>query len=170
MPRKRRCSATTKAGKPCKSPPLRNRKVCLAHSDAVSRGSVGFTAEAGKQGGRPRQPRTIDVLRERLEERADEIIDVYLDAARAVTHEAVGYGEDREIIEVPDHALRLKAAEALHDRAYGKPKQATEISGPEGGPITHAENSIPDETSFHRQAAKLLAEAGAITAAAGQDK
>lgn len=159
---KRTCKAKTKTGKPCKAAPLKDRDVCLAHADAETRASTGFVSEAGKLGGRPKQPRSIDVLRERLEARQDEIIDVYLEAARAVTHEAVGYGEDRELIEVPDHAMRLRAVEALHDRAYGKPKQVSEITGPEGGPIAHV--GIPDEDDFHKQTAAVLAEAEAIKA------
>jgi hypothetical protein len=164
MPKKtkRTCKAKTKTGKPCKAAPLKNRDVCLAHADAETRNKAQFLPGGNGKGGRPKQPRSIDVLRERLEARQDEIIDVYLEAARATTHEIVGHGEDRELLEVPDHAMRLKAVEALHDRAYGKPKQVSEITGPEGGPIAHV--GIPDEDDFHKQTAAVLAEAEAIKA------
>ena len=158
---KRTCKAKTKTGKKCKAAPLKDRDVCLAHADEKTRESTGFRADNGKAG-RPKSPRSIDLLRERLEARQDEIIDVYLEAARATTHEIVGHGEDRELVEVPDHAMRLKAVEALHDRAYGKPKQVSEITGPEGGPIAHV--GIPDEDDFHKQTAAVLAEAEAIKA------
>jgi hypothetical protein len=49
--------------------------------------------------------------------------------------------------------------EALNDRAYGKPKQVSEISGPEGGPVEHAH--IPTEAEFQASVARILAEAEA---------
>ncbi len=35
---------------------------------------------------------------------------------------------------VPDYALRLRAMPEALDRAYGRPKQATELTGPGGRP------------------------------------
>lgn len=133
----RRCTATTKAGSPCRAAPLTGRTVCLAHADAVTRGSTGFTAEAGRKGGRPRQPRTIEVVRERVEDQADAIIRVYLDAAEAVTPDGR-----------PDHPVRLRAVEALMDRAYGKPKQISELSGPDAGPVELAGRPVRVDLSY----------------------
>ena len=36
----------------------------------------------------------------------------------------------------PDHSMRLRAAEALLDRGYGKASPRTEMSSPEGGAFT----------------------------------
>lgn len=42
-------------------------------------------------------------------------------------------------------ATRVLAANALLDRGFGKPKQMTEVSGPEEGPIPIETTSITDE-------------------------
>lgn len=166
MPKKTKCAGTNKAGKPCGAWPVKGEKFCMGHLDRKKKEELGFGG-AQEGSGRPKNPRVIDVLKVRLEERADEIIDVYLEAARASTvtiEEFVNEDGETEMraVEVPDHAMRLKAVEALHDRAYGKPKQVSEITGPEGGPIAHV--GIPDEDDFHKQTAAVLAEAEAIKA------
>ena len=38
----------------------------------------------------------------------------------------------------PDHAMRLRAGEALLDRGYGKATTRTELSSPEDGAVTIA--------------------------------
>lgn len=130
-----RCSGTNiKTGRPCRAWPLRGTTRCLAHSDAEARDSVGFVAANGK-GGRPRAPRVVDVIRERLEARADAVIDVLWDGLEANRGVVVGSGEFAQLEETPDYASRLAAAREILDRAYGKPTQATEISGPDGGPV-----------------------------------
>lgn len=146
---RRRCTATTKAGGSCRAAPLSGRTVCLAHSDAVTRGSTGFTGEAGRKGGRPRQPRAVEVLRQRVEAEADRILAVYLDAVQAMTPDGR-----------PDHAIRLRAADALLDRAYGKPKQVSELSGLDAGPI--AQIHIPTREEFHLAAVRILRDAEAV--------
>ena len=40
---------------------------------------------------------------------------------------------------------RMGAANALLDRGYGKPRQAVEHSGADGGPIEHRISSMSDE-------------------------
>ena len=57
----------------------------------------------------------------------------------------------------------IAAAEKLLDRVYGRPKQATEISGPAGGPIETRE-LVPSDADFHTQVAEVLAEAEAAKA------
>jgi len=42
-------------------------------------------------------------------------------------------------------AARVSAANALLDRGYGKPRQAVEHSGADGGPIEHRVSSMSDE-------------------------
>lgn len=131
----RRCHAITKAGKACKAYPVEGTDHCLAHSDAETRASVGFVAEAGILGGRPPAPRAVDLVRERVEAEIEEWYQVLLDARGAMKAVVVGHGDDAEIEHVPDHPVRLAAFREVMDRAYGKPKQATEVSGPGGGPI-----------------------------------
>ena len=60
------------------------------------------------------------------------------EAAQAFTEDAIS--TLAEIMRGADHpaAARVSAANALLDRAHGKPKQATEISGAEGGAIVTA--------------------------------
>jgi hypothetical protein len=41
-----------------------------------------------------------------------------------------------------DQALALRAADSILDRAYGRARQATEISGPDGGPLTIEELAV----------------------------
>ena len=52
---------------------------------------------------------------------------------------AIITGESKEGTVVPsvieDLAAQIAAAEKLLDRVYGRPKQQTEISGPDGGPL-----------------------------------
>lgn len=134
MTSKRACAATTKKGTPCKAAPLDGRDVCLAHADEEVRESVGF---GGSQpgAGRPPTPRTVDIIRERLESEADAWFTVLDEARQATRTVMVGHGENAFTETVPDHATRLAAFREAHDRAYGRPKQAQEISGPDGAPL-----------------------------------
>lgn len=131
---KRRCTGTRKDGKPCGANPLKDRDTCLAHSDAKTRESVGFVANNGLQG-RPRRPRVIDRLIQRIDENIDEIIGVYFDGLRAERAVVVGNGPQAYLDLVPDYTERRHSADALLDRGHGKPRQLTEITGEDGGPI-----------------------------------
>lgn len=126
-----RCKATTKAGTPCKAKPLKGKDVCIAHSDKKARDATGF----GITGGRPRKPRVVDVVRERIEADMDRWYTVLVEASEATRTVVVGSGDNAYIEQVPDHPTRLRAFAEAMDRAYGKPVQATEVSGPDGGPI-----------------------------------
>jgi hypothetical protein len=110
----RHCLAMTRAGKPCKAPPIKMTDRCLAHSAAKTRESVGFVAANGKAGRHP-SPHVVDVLRERVEADIDRWIAPYEDALTATRDGA------------PDHGLRMRAAEAVLDRAYGKATQRAEV-------------------------------------------
>lgn len=135
---KRKCSGTTKAGKACKAAPLKDADVCLAHADAETRESTGFIAANGK-GGRPKVPSVIDLIRQEVEARMDDIFAHLWDLVEAPDRVVVvGNGPDAHTEIVPDKELRLKALKELMDRSHGRPKQATEISGPGGGPVTLA--------------------------------
>lgn len=134
--KRRRCKGKTKAGKACKAAPLKGGDFCLAH-DEVARAKTSFgSAEAGAKGGEARRvPKLTEILRERVEERAEEIIDKLfagLGAQRAVV---VGTGPQArlEIVEDPDQVL--KTIREIYDRFEGKPRQVQEISGPGGEPL-----------------------------------
>lgn len=130
MAKKRRCKAKTKAGKACKARPLKGEDVCLAHADEKTRVSTSF--QVG--GGRPPKPRVVDVIRERIEADIERVLAPYFDALdNAVvhaTHEGIVIPSDH-----PDLSARIAAAEKLLDRAYGRPRQAMEVSGEGGGPV-----------------------------------
>lgn len=85
--------------------------------------------QSGNPGGRPK---IVGDLRE---------------LARVHTHEAlatlVRVAQDRKA----PPAAQVAAAEALLNRGYGKPVQAVEASGPEGGEIVlrFARSALPDE-------------------------
>ena len=122
----RACTATTKAGLPCPCPPLREHDVCLAHANAAVQAAVGF---GGSQpnAGRPPRSRFLDVQRAMIEADVGRILAVHYEALEATTDDGA-----------PDHAVRLRGAEALLDRAYGKPTTRREQSGPEGGVVSIA--------------------------------
>lgn len=131
----RECQGKTKKGQPCKAAPLRDSSFCLAHANEETRESAGF---GGSQpnAGRPRVPRVTEVMRDWVEEHAHEILAPYRDAIRGamilVTYEGVA-----TVSEIPDLGARIAAAEKLQDRVLGKPRQALEHTGAEGGPIAH---------------------------------
>lgn len=131
---KRRCTAKTKAGKRCRNQPLAGTDLCIAHQPRKVKDSLGF---GGPQpgSGRPRHPRVIEVLRDRVDADVDAIVDVYVDALGAERSLVVGSGEFASIETAPDHQVRLKAADALLDRAHGRPVQVTQITGAEGPPV-----------------------------------
>lgn len=137
-PAKRRCAGKTRAGKRCKAAPLRGRKRCSAHQLSPAAGQFG-TPEAAARGGRASSrhvPKLTEVLTRRLEEEAERIVGTLVDglgASRGVTIR-IGGGEDT-LVDTPDHSTRIAAARELLDRGLGRPKQATEVSGPDGGPV-----------------------------------
>jgi hypothetical protein len=134
----------------------------MAHSDAETRASVGFVPEAGRLGGRPRNPSVIDRLREKVEAQSDEIVSKLWDLVENATRTVVvGTGPNAYTEVVPDNDLRLKALRELLDRSHGRPKQATEISGPGGGAIPTAP-LIPEDADWHAEALKAADELGLL--------
>ena len=65
--------------------------------------------------GRPPNPKPSDIIRQRVEAELDAILEPIFSAAKS--------GD-------------LMSARELFDRSWGKPKQTSEISGPDGGPLT----------------------------------
>lgn len=125
----------------------------MAHSPAEVRDSVGFIADNGK-GGRPKNPRVVDVMRERVEDEIDKVLKPYFDilegAVVHATYEGSVIPSDH-----PDLGARMAAAERLLDRVYGKPGQALEITGKDGGPVEV--NELAFEDPKVRKAADELA-------------
>lgn len=135
MPGKHGCTGTTRKDTPCSAHPLKGRDVCISHASREVQESLGF---GGSQpgAGRPPTPRAVDVLRERLEKNIDVVLEPLFDglfANKGMTISLKGGG--MEVVETPDHSTRIAAVRELLDRAYGKPKQATEITGADGGPV-----------------------------------
>lgn len=152
----RSCNANAKSGKPCKATPLKGKNFCAAHdpeTPASARfGSRAQATEAGKLGGRPKAPRVVDVLKERMEAEIDTWLGALKDALHAEMPFSVGWGEDAEMEMVPDHRTRLAAFKEACDRAYGKAKQQTEITGADGGPI----EMVPVARDRGDQVARIL--------------
>lgn len=181
---KARCKAKTKAGKACKSPPIRGTDFCLSHSPAKARESVGFIANNGKQG-RPRLPTPTEIARKLIEDNVAAILrphfrtlgydvqiaDQELKLVELADGGAKLYGESKEgDINVSSHedlGAMIAAAEKLLDRVYGRPKQATEITGAGGGPI-QTQELIPSDADWHTQVARVLDEAEAIASTNGK--
>jgi hypothetical protein len=134
----RKCKGTTKTGKPCKAVPIEGGDYCISHADKKTQERLGF---GGSQpnAGRPKSLRVVDVMRQRIEEQIDAIIEPYMEEAlTAAQLERVPDEEkpgELKWVAVPDHGRRIAAAEKLLDRAYGRPMQQTEITGGGGGPV-----------------------------------
>jgi hypothetical protein len=118
----RSCAAKTRAGNACRAVPLRDGDYCLAHSSEETRDSVRF---GGPQegSGRPRATRPSDALRERVEADIDRWLRPYEEALEATRTIVVGQGSQAHLEHVPDHRVRMRAAEAVLDRVYGRPRQ-----------------------------------------------
>jgi hypothetical protein len=142
---RRNCKGTNRTGGPCKAAPLINSEWCAAHDPTRPEddrfGSKVQSARAGASE-KPRTPGLMEVLRARVEAHADEILAPYF--------KALGVGVDRdgnpigrgaihvyhgEATDLEDLGAQIEAAERLIDRVFGKPRQTTELTGPEGGPI-----------------------------------
>lgn len=73
-------------------------------------------------------------MRDRVREEAEAILAPYFAALTgAVVFDKLGGAHVPTLY--PDLGARIDAAEKLLDRVEGKPKQTTEVSGPDGGPV-----------------------------------
>lgn len=149
-----RCGKPTKKGTPCQNPPVKGKKHCIGHLSKKDKQALGF---GGPQegSGRPRLPRPTEVMRRLVEEHVEVVLaphfrtlgyDVERDEKsselRIVKSENGGakiFGESKEgdinMTGYDDLGAHIVAAEKLLDRVYGRPKQATELTGAEGGPV-----------------------------------
>ncbi len=143
MAERRWCKGKAQSGEQCRAYPLRpgtefggvtvSGEWCITHDPEIPTDAKPQGAQPGS--GRKRNPRAIDVLRRRLEERADEVLNPLFAALEADVATVVGRGEEAMVDYQPDHRTRLLAVKEILDRVYGRPKQATEITGPAGGPV-----------------------------------
>jgi hypothetical protein len=137
-PAKRRCKGTNKAGKPCGAVPQKGKDWCRAHDpDLSGKDRFGSPEQAAtaNPAGRPRIPKVIELLSQRAEAEADRIVGTLLEQLDAERGVVVGNGPDAYVDSVPDAPARLRAVAEILDRVAGKPRQTTELSGPEGGPV-----------------------------------
>ena len=126
----RRCTATTKQGKPCRSRPLAGSDKCLAHSDAQTRTDLHFVSQ-----GRPRRPREIELVQEVADEFKAQMRAVLTDGLVADRAVVVGNGPTAYVETVPDHPQRLATFKEIIDRLHGKPQQTTTIDS--HGPLVN---------------------------------
>lgn len=123
----RDCKGVTKSGKQCKAVPLKDTDYCLAHADEKTRVATGFGAK-DRGNGRPRKQRVVDVIRERIEDKVDEMFAILWEAAHAERAVVVGNGPQAYVEMVPDHPTRRAAVAELLDRGYGRPHQSSEVT------------------------------------------
>lgn len=179
----RACAGTNSAGDPCGAAPLKGKDHCAAHdpeAPASSRfGSPAQAREAGRLGGRPALPKPSDIARRLIEENELALQRPYW---RTLGYDVRIGNNGPELVELDEGGAKLfgtskdglvrvsshedleamqRAAERLQDRVYGRPKQQTEISGPEGAPI----EVVPIAPDPDRAAtiAALLRDQGAIS-------
>lgn len=187
---KRNCKGTTRKGEPCKANPLKPGTIidgvmalgdyCRTHDEDLPASSkLHATRTPEQMGGRPKNPKPSEIAR-RLIERNELALqrpywrslgyDVVIgsDGPELVDGDAPKiYGESKDgdivVSELDDLDAMVNAAEKLQDRVYGRPKQATEISSPDGGAVVLI--APADATVKSRKAAELLRDAGALDAA-----
>lgn len=87
----------------------------------------------GQSGNPLGRPKMDPVVKEMLRCATPAAAKALVDALAAERSIVVGSGDKAEVVGVPDHEVRMKAANAILDRLYGKPHQS--ISGEDGGPI-----------------------------------
>jgi hypothetical protein len=136
---RRQCKGTNRRGEPCGVAPSKGSDWCRAHDPNLPEsdrfGSREQSARAGASE-KPRVPRLREALAARIEERADEIIAALLDGISATEGFTIKVGPDEtEFVEHPDFKTRLQYVREALDRHLGRPKQQTEITGPEGGAV-----------------------------------
>ena len=167
---KRVCSATTILGHPCTA----GRAIitykgkdylslwCFAHIPNRLREKWGVGQWGNKKDnayGRNRPPNANQILKEMVENEIAEWLKPYLEALSAEKPVVVGTGPHAHIEMVADVRARQAAADSVMDRVYGKPKQTTELTGAEGGPIAV---DVPVDKDRELEVARILADNGAV--------
>lgn len=133
---KRTCHAKTIKGKPCKANPLKPGTIiesitvtgdwCRTHDPNLPDSARIQGRQPGA--GRPRTPRAVDVLKERIEQDIDKVLKPLWDALTAERAVVVGNGPQAFVENVTDHPTRITAVRELLDRGYGRSKQSSEVT------------------------------------------
>lgn len=120
-----------KKGKPCGAFARKDKTTCIGHADKAEQDEAGFGgSENGRKGGEARKvPKLTEVLRAKVEERADEIMDKLLEGLNAERAIVVGTGPKAYVEMVPDGELRLRTIREIIDRLEGRPKSTSEFKG-----------------------------------------
>jgi hypothetical protein len=118
-----KCSATTRAGEPCKAVAIRSSEWCPAHHPEYADARRRRASKGGKRGGRGRPTSELARLASRFEELADKVLSgeversvgavagQLLNGARACVRDGLTAREQEELLE------RLEALEgALEQR------------------------------------------------------
>jgi hypothetical protein len=132
---KRHCHGTTKRGTPCGAVPLKagtvidgtevTGKWCRQHDQDLPDSARIGGAQPGA--GRPRNPRAVEVLREKIEADIEMWLCPLVDALTAERGVVVGDGPMAHVEFFADHPTRLRAVKDAFDRAFGKPAQTHEL-------------------------------------------
>ncbi len=112
-----RCGATTKAGTPCRAYAMQGSSLCAGHAGAgfgadpraAARRSAQVRSEQAETRSEARNRGLSDLLAERLEQRADAIVDRLM-----------------RIIETGDDTNAIRALVEIMNRVYGRPKETVE--------------------------------------------
>lgn len=175
------CTAKRKDGKPCTAPARKDQPTCWAHAPKEEQEKAGFGG-AQPGAGRPRVPRPSEVIAQVILDNIAIVLKPYFKAlgydviatpgqAVQLVHEGGGAkvihrgwdGERAvtELSEIDDLGAQMQAAELLLNRAFGKPRQALELTGDEGGPIETSARLDTSKLSTDelRDLAKLMAKA-----------
>lgn len=185
MAAKRNCKAKTKKGKACGAAPLKPGTVldgvsvsgdyCRQHDPKLPDSARIGGAQEGA--GRPRLPKPTEIMRRLVEEHVEVVLAPHfrtlgydverdkksgeLQIVAAPNGGAKIFGESKEgainFTDVDDLGAHIAAAEKLLDRIYGRPKQATELTGAEGGPV----ELVPVSREKARAVGEILGAVGA---------
>ncbi len=153
---RKKCTGQTVAGKRCGAYALKGTTRCAAHplDPASTRfGSPEQASEAGKLGGRPRNPRPTEMLAKVFAENLIHIYRAHFEAlglsleedgqggfkvsvmagggAKLFTH----FEGETTVSDYEDLGAMIEAAEKLSNRIEGRPMQRAEVSGPDGEPL-----------------------------------
>lgn len=153
MPERPRCTGTNRAGQSCGVYPLRGQTTCSAHDPTIpDEIRFGSPEQAGQAGAspKPRKLTLTQAMRERALAAADEILRPYFQALGVVgwnrdgtpivdeaarARVAASFQGEVTLSSVEDLAAQMTASDRIVDRIEGRPRQAVEVTGEDGGPV-----------------------------------
>lgn len=121
---------------------------------------VGLRFEKGASGNPGGRPRTLKELKDRIQRRGDDLIDILFGIAEGLP-ERVGTR-----VVGPSHADRYHCAKELLDRGYGRTLQSVELTGKGGGPLEARDISDMNSGERRERLRELMAKAAVKAAAA----